>query len=358
MNAEKLILAVKKIIKMLSLIRANATQPGNLGMLAQLTEMAKLRLLRGIGPNYYLLAGFGDENIPWELKLSHKSAAEYKRWVNEKNPKLYRKISQNKLVESAMLRFMDIPSTRFLGYLHHENGIDAEQRALASLSALSALLLKLNPTAVVLKPLEGHGGYGIRVCDIQTIENVVTLKDRISSDEIKLLENEPSAKALMQFDEGWIVEEYFEQHPILAEINPSSVNTIRMWVDKSVEGTTRCIAGYLRIGRSGAVVDNQSSGGIVCPIEHSSGKLRKTQSGTPERQTYAQHPDHGALIEGVELPFWSESQALAVRAMNAFPHMNFCGLDIAIGQNGPVIVELNPSPDKEGAAFMQIPFPD
>lgn len=353
-------MAVKKITKMLSLIHNNAQEPHNLGVLAQLTQMAKLRLFRGIGPNYYLLAGFADKNIPWDLKASHKSAAAYKRWVNEKNPQLYRKISQNKLVETAMLRFMDIPTTRFLGFLHRVNGIDLERQPLTSMTDLNVLLHGLKPAAVVLKPLEGHGGYGIRVCDVENSNNpnnVVTLRDRITNDELELTDDGPSSDALMNFEEGWIVEEYFEQHPTLAMINSSSVNTIRMWVDKSERGVSRCIAGYLRIGRSGSVVDNQSSGGIVCPIEHSSGRLQKTQSGTPERQTYSHHPDHEAMIEGVELPYWKECQELATRAMNVFPHMNFCGLDIAIGPNGPVIVELNPSPDKEGAAFMQIHFP-
>ena len=349
----------KKIRDLVQLIIQNGRDAQNIGATQQVWEMAKLRVFHGIGPNYYLLAGFCAKDIPWELKASHKSAAAYKAWIDAKNPKLYRKISQNKLAESAMLHFMHIPATRHLGFLHPDIGVDVNGRDLKTVGELAQMLISAHETAVVFKPLEGHGGYGIRVFDVAVSDAGVTLADRISREEFELAESNDGANQLLENADGWIIEAYFVQHPVVAAINPTSVNTIRMWVGNDKEtNVPRCIAGYLRIGRDGAVVDNQSSGGIVCPIDMQTGVLKITQSGTPERRLYTHHPDHGAAIEGVSLPHWAACQRLAEHALHAFPHMNFCGLDIAIGEDGPVIVELNPSPDKEGAAFMQIPFPD
>ncbi len=349
---------MKKVFKVVRLAYKHSLNSNNLGFGAQILEMSILRVLHGIGPNYYLTAGFFEKDIPWKLKTSHKSGSAYASWVDSKNPKAYQKISQNKLAETAMLHLMKVPATRYLGFWHSRIGIDKEGNSLTNLAELSTTLSSIKPSAIVLKPLEGHGGYGIRVYDIDFEEDDIYLRDRKSGEELCLSSPNTSLDELLERTHGWIVEEYFVQHPTLSKINGSSVNTIRMWVQQCDEQSSpKCIAGYLRIGREGSVVDNQSSGGIVCPIEMESGMLREVQSGTPERHLYTHHPDHGAAIEGLTIPHWLECQRLAERALDVFPHLNFCGLDIAIGKDGPVIVELNPSPDKEGAAFMQIPFP-
>jgi hypothetical protein len=257
-----------------------------------------------------------------------------------------------------MLHFMRIPVTRYLGFWHPRLGIDIDGRNLTNLEEFASMLASARPSAVVLKPLEGHAGYGIRVFSVDFGESDIKLCNRKNGEECSLASPIPSLERLSKSTEGWIVEEFFEQHPTLAKLNPSSVNTIRMWVKQNdVLSPPKSIAGYLRIGREGAVVDNQRSERIVCPIDMQSGRLKRAQSGTPERHLYTHHPDHEAVIEGVTLPFWPECQRLAERALDVFPHLTFCGLDIAVGHQGPAIVELNPVPDKEGAAFMQIPFP-
>ena len=38
-----------------------------------------------------------------------------------------------------------------------------------------------------------------------------------------------------------------------------------------------------------------------------------------------------------------------------FQGLKFAGVDVAVGPGGPVIVELNVNPDREGAAFTDIP---
>lgn len=353
-------MSLKRLQHVLRLIRKNAQDPQNLGSVAQMMEMLRLRALNGIGPNYYLLAGFSAKDLPWALKASHKSAAAYKKWINAKNPPLYRKISQNKLAECAVLHLMKIPTTRYLGFLNLHCGVTQNGKHLRDSTDLLNLLTESGCKTIVCKPLEGSGGKGIRVFNVESSNGEsMTLQDRVSGETIRLDKTEKNLDPLLRSDEGWILEDYFEQHPTIARINPSSVNTIRMWVARrSNRSKAECIAGYLRIGRSGAVVDNQSSGGVVCPIDFATGVLGKTQSGTVERLLFTSHPDHGAAIEGVTIPFWEACKALAETALTAFPEMYFCGLDIAVGPAGPVIIELNPSPDKEGAAFMQIPFPD
>jgi hypothetical protein len=78
------------------------------------------------------------------------------------------------------------------------------------------------------------------------------------------------------------------------------------------------------------------------------------------------HPDHGAPIEGVVLPYLAEACALAERAIMVFPHMGFSGFDVAVAPDGPRIIELNALPGREAPgrlgmtmreAFMGAPLP-
>ena len=154
---------------------------------------------------------------------------------------------------------------------------------------------------------------------------------------------------------GVLIENYFVQHPTLAAFNPESVNTCRLWVLAKNNFSARSVLGYLRIGRKGSLVDNQSRGGIVAPIELETGRTKRAIDGLPQRREYPFHPDHGAPIEGQDLPFWNESKALAESCLASFPGLGFAGLDIGISPSGPAVLEMNVQPDREGAAFVDLP---
>ena len=103
------------------------------------------------------------------------------------------------------------------------------------------------------------------------------------------------------------------------------------------------------------MVDNQSSGGTVAPIALSSGELGAANDGLFTRKRFLRHPDNGCRIEGQILPLWAEAQCLAEEALSIFPNMRFAGADIAVAKDRPVVLELNVCPDKEGAAYMDLP---
>jgi hypothetical protein len=145
------------------------------------------------------------------------------------------------------------------------------------------------------------------------------------------------------------------QHEVLSKLNPTSVNTLRLWIRQNDDSTATVLLGFLRIGRSGAIVDNAGSGGMVTPVDLQSGVLRPAMNYSPERPTFSVHPDHGARIEGIRLPFFDDALALARSCVIAFPHIRFAGVDVAIAPDGPKMIELNVSPDLTNAAVVGFP---
>jgi Sugar-transfer associated ATP-grasp len=344
---------LNKLEQVLKLTRQRAAE-GHLSFGCQLLEMAALRMLRGVGPRYYHTAGFWRREIPWRDKLDHPSAREYRRVVRAYNPPLYRKLSQNKIAEKAILALFQLPTPRFLGRINRTAGLDHRNRPLICVEDLANLIYAEAADRLVFKKLEGYGGKGVQIAQIQRGSNIfcrpVNRKDFMPLADY-------CEQVLELADSGdWLVEEYFNQHPALASLNPTSVNTVRIWILEKMGGAkSQMVTAYTRIGRVNMFVDNASSGGIVAPIDLSTGVLNAARDAHAERRIYPVHPDHGAAILGVALPYWKQIQVLARRALRAFPQLHFAGLDVAVGESGPVVLELNVSPDREAAAYTDCP---
>jgi len=326
---------------------------GHLGLWRQLGEMAALYALHGLGPGYYHLAGFWRRDLTWRDKTSQLTEPEFQRRIGRLNPDPYRKLSHNKLAEKAILSLFAIPTPRFLGRLHARVGLDASGRPLRNAFDLARLAREQQVARLVFKPPEGMHGKGVYIPEIEH-GPTMTFRDPGGSDARSV---QAYCAETLELDKGgdFLVEEYFEQHPVLSALNPTSVNTVRIWVlDRGSKGHQVLLA-FLRIGRGGRVVDNIHSGGIAAPIDMDTGRLGAAREIEPDFDLYPRHPEHGAQIEGIELPYWSDVPQLAQHALSVFPELRFAGLDVAIGPSGPVVLELNVHAERTAQAVADCP---
>ena len=332
-------------------LRLSRERNGQLSPLRQLAEAAALFILRGVGPGYYQTAGFWRRDMDWRSKTGHLSAKEYQAVLGRLNRAPYRKLSQHKVSEKALLRLFDVPSSEYLGVYSPLDGSDAQGRPLRSQEDLSRFLSEFpEGSRLCLKPLEGWAGGGVELATV-THRNAVPHLTLTSTGETCDVEAFCRDTIAPVHGNRAVIERYLEQHPEMARFNPSSVNTLRYWVLRRAAAPPEVILGYLRIGREGSVVDNQSSGGIVAPVDLKTGRLSEAIDGLPSRRCFPAHPDHGARIEGQVIPFFEASLELAARCLLPFFPLRFAGVDIAVTDHGPCVIELNVSPDREGAAF-------
>jgi hypothetical protein len=331
------------------------SREGHLPASQQILEMAYLFLFRGLPPSYYHAAGFWRKEIPWGDKKDHLSCREFTRRLDALNPLEYRKISQHKVVEKSLLTLLRLPTATFLGHLQAEVGRTCEGSPLRNAENLERFLKERTETTICFKEIEGWGGRSFRAVEVVK-EDAARLTLRPLLSRITFDTGEFCAKHLqLASGRGWIVEAYLEQHPVLKALNPTSLNTIRIWIIRRPGRMPDILGAIQRIGRANSLVDNVSSGGFGVPIDLEQGVLLAAVQMKPTRTTFARHPDHQAQIEGVRLPFWEEAKKLAANALLAFPEMRFSGLDIGLTPGGPVIVELNPEPDWIGQARLCLP---
>jgi hypothetical protein len=339
---------LKKIGNTFSLINKESKRK-NRSLIAIIIEMIRLYVKNSIGPNYYLQAGMADQNMSWDFKCSHISDKDYHAALNKLNPRPYRKITQHKLSEKSFLQFSHIPCAKFIGFLEPVKGFDVNGQNLTTEEQLSSLLQSYVDQTICIKIPEGFGGEGFFAGTLSLDDGTLKVKALDESDTLTIPQVLDRYRKVIA-TEGLLFESFIEQHDSFAQFNPSSVNTLRVWVLQTGDNVD-VIGTYLRIGRAGNLTDNGGGGGIMCPVNLKTGVLDKgLTTSTPFRDEFEQHPDHQAQIFGVQLPFWNDILACAEDTLKKLPYTKFAGLDVAMATTGPLIIEVNVSPDKNGAA--------
>lgn len=334
-------------------LRAYWNTPANAPQLPvwrQILEMTALFFMRRIGPGYYLQARWGRAEILFRHKWQHVNRSEFRRLVNHLNPLVYRKASQHKLIEKAVLTLQGIPTSKFIGFVHALRGKCAQGHSLRNVEELTKLLMPYVHQRVCFKPVESYGGFGFASYQVVPLNETIQLLQIKDTLPVSIAD---WWKGNKENQDGFLLESFLEQHADLAALNASSVNTVRMWVMWS-DGRWRTIGGYLRVGREGSQVDNNSSGGIACPVDVITGKVREAFNPARPGEKLAFHPDSKCALAGFQIPFWEEAKILAGEALAAFPHMRLTGLDMAISTTGPSLIELNMLPDYIGCAWMDL----
>ncbi|MEN3278047.1 MAG: hypothetical protein V7631_3837 [Massilia sp.] len=155
-------------------------------------------------------------------------------------------------------------------------------------------------------------------------------------------------EAALAFTRALIVQPKLSNHHIIKNITQSKgLSTIRVVTIRKA-GQIEVIAGAVRIVVGESDVDNFShgaSGNLVAGVDVDTGRMITSigsKSKTwPAMKDVPVHPQSGASITGVQLPYWPEVVALAKRAHTSITGLHTVGWDIAILEDGPVIVEAN-----------------
>lgn len=183
---------------------------------------------------------------------------------------------------------------------------------------------------VVYKPLDGNGGLGIKVYDI-------------TGERIKEVYFE-----IQTLSRG-VVEGFVIQHPDMASLAPSSVNTVRIVTICDGKSTELAYVA-MRVGSGKSVVDNFTDGGMVVGVDMETGKVVTpgcTISGVP----FEDHPETGTHFRGFQIPYYKEAIELAKEAGKTIT--GYIGWDVAITVDGPVLIEANIMP---GNRILQMPY--
>ena len=189
---------------------------------------------------------------------------------------------------------------------------------------------------IICKPIDGSSGQGILKCTPEDYADPAALYARLKAAGIG------------------IVEDKVIQHPDIAALCPTSVNTIRVATllgDKK-EGI---VYAYIRIG-NGKVMDNVDCGGMAAPVDLETGVISGVGA-NKAGEAFEYHPMTHTRIPGTRIPYWDEVKAMCLSAMRVVPQVRFVAWDVAITPDGPVFIEGNSFPSHASPQFAAH-FPD
>ena len=202
-----------------------------------------------------------------------------------------------------------------------------------------------------VKPLAGKGGRGAQKwC-------YAAATDSFRSGRCDQTAPEVTRADLLGFlatghrDSALVVQPCLTNHPDVAELALDALATCRIITMINEAGAPEPVIAIFRMAAvRAAVVDNMHRGGLAAPVDLVTGELGPASgyavAGPAVR--HRTHPVSGATIAGRTLPGWDAVRQLAVDAHRQFLPRLLIGWDIALGPDGPVLVEGNEQPGVDG----------
>lgn len=239
------------------------------------------------------------------------------RLAKKINKKEYRNLFHNKI---NFLR-------TFSGYIKR-NWICTED----SDEKISKFLLNNREKKVVLKYAMGDSGKEVMVYSVPRYITTTQFLDYMQKNNFDL------------------AEEWVTNHPDMAKLNESSLNTIRI-VTVTLNGVCDVLFAGVRVGAQGAEIDNISMGGAVARIDIDTGainsdfRIKATVHGSNIIK------NSHKTMKGYQIPFWSQLVSMVKEAALVIPQIGIVAWDVCITENGPEFVEGNES---FGCVIMQL----
>lgn len=315
--------------------------------ISQVLDYLYMFFLLKIMPSNYHLFGF-DTKTRKEFK-SYIGCGDSDPYAIKKLNVLWRGktiLVHDKHIFKILCEYHCLPVPRHYGIL--KDGVLSGQHV-----DLQHLMKENSLKCIVLKPKTGAWGVSIHLISVAELNN---------------------PESSTEWKEGeYIVEECIKQHSKLDEINPHSINSIRIITFLCTNGDVELIGAMLRTSSSTFHVDNFTLGGVVVGIDLNNGRLKKegfvcflSQLNFKEFKSslgiksisksiedmrnkgllspgkiFLRHPVSQTKFLNFQLPYWDDLKKMVIKGQKEFNHMKSIGWDIAVTPEGPVIIEAN-----------------
>lgn len=263
------------------------------------------------------------------------------------NPKKYACLARDKYISHCLLDSVNIPKSELYLYYNPQFASNTNNIAYNYEGVLNIIKQKNIKQCVIKVSQDSAHGQGVIVCYDITIEGEECKLTRYDGTFVELrsiLENDPL-----------LFESLVKQNSQFSSFNSSSVNTVRMMTALYPDNSVKLYAAFIKIGRSGSDVDNAGSGGNVdCAIDITSGRLYNVLefNSWEDIKSITHHPDSKTQIEGCYIENWEAIVKQVCDYQARIPQLKVIGWDIAITDDGPIVIEINNWWDTTGQLFI------
>lgn len=247
---------------------------------------------------------------------------------------------RDKVFYGAMLDRLGFPTPNIQAIASSRRGY-GNIPALRAVEEVEAFLLTKARYPLFVKPEQGSGSVGSALvveCDRATREIVLSNGTRV---DLRAFASE----TLEAQAEGYLFQDAILQHKALSDVAGRAIGTIRVVTVMAAE-TPEVLYTLWKVPSPKAMSDNYwQEGSMIAEIDKASGIIQQCRRGAgPAQEVIETHPVSSARFPGLQIPHWDEVLRLTREAHGLTPQFGVFGWDIAITQDGPVIIECNANP--------------
>lgn len=294
---------------------------------------------------YYV---FEFEKRDSDFRRSFLGLNEQRFYLDYLNPIKYYSLARNKFLAHKILEGTGVRKSDLYCYYQPEARYVFSKDYACDLKSVLRILKEKNVLSCVIKATESSHGDNVWVINSVEYQEQDARLVRFDGTELML------SSVLGQ--DALIFESVVHQTNQFAAFNESSVNTVRFMTTLWPDGSSKTIAAFIKIGRLGKCVDNAGGGGNVdACVDIDTGEINYAiqYDGWRNIKEIDNHPDSGQQINGVIIDNWMAIKEEVERFQQAFPYCKAVGWDIALTEQGPVVIEVNEFWDRTGQYFIR-----
>ncbi len=307
-------------------------------------DIYKLRKV-GSGLREYYNYRLFDKSYPKEYKQNFLSWTKSQEYLKFLNPDQFGLIALNKFFTHIFLEEVKIPTSKLL-FLYDPQSWASTEKILNSNDLVKEYLFNNDIKEFVCKPVSGSRGVGVDVFINKELNSNKLFLVHINGMKIGLDD-------YLKVNKQILFEERIKQSEYINQINSTSLNTIRCVTMLFPSGNVEILTSFWRIAREGKWVDNISQGSnIGSEIDINTGRAIEPviiflDSDSKIEKTDI-HPDSEIILKKFQIKNWDKIINEIKLFQKKISFFKSIGWDIAITDNGPVVVEMNHRWDVRG----------
>lgn len=338
---------VRPIQEHRSLLKWASTMDGSSAVQRKIVrDYKQLYKSKGLTTDEYYQFEF--EKRDEEFRKSFLGLNEQRFYLDYLNPVKYYSLARNKYLAHKMLEDTGVRKSELYCYYQPEARFISSNEKASDREGVLRILKNKKVQSCVIKTTESSHGDNVWVINAIEYRDGDAVMTRFDGQTLLL--------SSILGKEALIFESVVKQTKQFAAFNESSVNTVRFMTTLYPDGSAKVIATFIKIGRAGKCVDNAGGGGNVdvC-VDTETGEVKYAiqYDGWRNIKEIKKHPDSGNQLNGVIIENWQAIKEEVKKFQQAFPYCKAAGWDIAITDDGPVVIEVNDFWDRTGQYFIR-----
>jgi hypothetical protein len=258
------------------------------------------------------------------------------------NPQDWFWVTEDKGIFQSLCDANSIPTPGRLALLFRDSpGVSSGLPVPPTKSAWAEAISQFDLDKIVIKPCRHSYGRGLLVPLLR--------EGRIESGNIKFDSVQELANYMFALPEltSWIIQERIQSHFALSELSGTKhLQTIRIYTHVDKNGKIFIVDAFLKVIGGDAAIDNFQNGSLgnfIAPIDIDSGQLKSAITRSPNMLWYRLdvHPRTKRTFQEFTIPLWEDAKELVIKSAEHFKPIRSLGWDVAITENGPVVIETN-----------------